>query len=80
MLMDGAQDVRVRAAFAAADLHIESIVVVRPRPDRAPRFRGNVGCVEKVVSVESSLVVRDESGAYTPAMRAVRARFGAHQT
>jgi len=80
MLMDGAQDVRVRAAFAAADLHIESIVVVRPRPDRAPRFRGYVGCVEKVVSVESSLVVRDESGAYTPAMRAVRARFGAHQT
>ncbi len=80
MLMDGAQDARVQQAFAAVGLTIRSVFRVRPRPDRRPRFAGYVGALTPGPTVEVDLVVRDESGAYTPAMQAIRVRFGAQQT
>ncbi len=77
MLMDGAQDERVRSAFADAGLHLRSVLVVRPRPDRRPRFRGYVAAREPGPEAETTLVVRRADGAYTPAMQALRHRFGA---
>ncbi len=77
MLMDGAQDARVRRAFDAVGLAVRATLVVHPRPDREPRFRGYVGAREPGPEERTVLVVRDAAGAYTPAMQAVRARFGA---
>jgi tRNA1(Val) A37 N6-methylase TrmN6 len=42
MLMDAAQDERVRRGFRAAGLRLRRVLVVHPRTGRSPRFRGYV--------------------------------------
>ena len=73
-LMDGAQDERCKAAFVAAGLHLDRVVVVTPRPGRRVRYRGYIGGLDPVASPpqEVPLLVREEDGAYTAAMKAVR--------
>lgn len=78
MLMDGAQDVRVRAAFAAVGLHVHVVLAVRPRAAKEVRFRGYIGGAGARPLERRELVVRESDGAYTPAMRAVRSRFEAY--
>ena len=78
MLMDAAQDDRCRRAFDAAGLHLHQVRVFDPRPGRVPRYRGYIGGLEPREGpvLEERLLVRDEEGAYTPDMLALRREVG----
>lgn len=76
-LMDGAQDVRSRAAIARAALHLRDRIEVLPRAGARPRF-----LIYRMQRLPPSaapstqrFAVRDESGHYTPELRAIRARL-----
>ncbi|MCO4772374.1 MAG: methyltransferase domain-containing protein [Deltaproteobacteria bacterium] len=72
MVMDGAQDVRSRAAFAAAGLHLRSVRRVVPRTGKVWRYIAYVGGLQPGQVHEEEIVVRDDSGDFTPAWTAVR--------
>ena len=77
MVMDAAQDPRVRRAFDAAGLVIESVITVCPRQGKRPRYRASVGrsaesAAGSTPGVENELVIRTASGEYTAQMLELR--------
>ncbi len=78
VLMDGAQDARCRSAFKTAGLHLHCVRSFVPRPGRAVRYRAYVGGLEpsSTAIVEEQLLVREEDGAYSEAMEALRRTVG----
>ncbi len=80
MVMDAAQDSRVRRSFEAAELAIEKVVVVIPRQGKRPRYRAYLGTTADVgtfgAGAEEQLVVRTEEGAFTGQMLALRRELG----
>jgi tRNA1(Val) A37 N6-methylase TrmN6 len=81
MVMDAAQDERVRAAFEAAGLAIDRVITVCPRLGKSPRYRASVGRLAPPAAgpspgTEEELVIRTASGEYTAQMLELRAFLG----
>lgn len=79
LLMDGAQDARSRAALSDAGLLLRRRVVVRPAPNKRPRYliyvaqRPTRSAGQITSGVEDiNLTVRGAEGAWTPAFAAAR--------
>lgn len=73
-LMDGAQDARSRQAAAHAGLHVRARLIVYPQPGVRPRFIVYQLAAASVAEGvrDSSLTIRDETGAWTTEYAAVR--------
>jgi tRNA1(Val) A37 N6-methylase TrmN6 len=81
LVMDAAQDARVRHAFEAAGLFIEKAVVVTPRQGKRPRFCAYLGRpaeadAECKQSTEEQLVIRTAAGGYSEQMLELRSFLG----
>lgn len=74
MLMDGAQDARVRAAFSGAGLRLTRVTMVVPRRGKAPRYGAYVaeGPGEGGQARVDELLVREADGVFSKAYVAIR--------
>ena len=77
LFMDAQQDARCLRAVESAGLHLRSLLIVEPIPDKQLRFRGYVASLEPADAEPAvkHLTVRGADGRFTDAMAAVRRRF-----